>query len=115
MTQAGREQPLLTLGPIAPFDAVVTVTPVRLVRGRHTATPSDTSFEILCAWTGPPPVHSIPSQRPVAAQDVYHEADPILAKQIAAHAADELRAGRVPDLPKIASRQRAERADSGAK
>jgi hypothetical protein len=107
MSQAPRDQPLLHVGPLAPWHATVTVTPVRLERGRHTATPSDTSFEILCAWTGPPPVHSQPSERPVAAQDVYHEADPILAKQIAESAAAKLGAAEVPDLPQIAVNLRA--------
>lgn len=87
----------LTLGPVAPWHATITVDAVHLERGRHTSRPFDVVFEVAAEWTGPPAVGFPPSDRPVAARDVHPIHNHELALALARRAAVEF--GRGGDYP----------------
>ncbi len=106
--EAQRERDL-SLGPVAPWHATVTVDVVHLARGRHTIHPADVLFEVTMAWTGPPAIGFPPSERPVQGRDVYPVGDRDLARAVARQALAELGRGgdRPPDLRAIAQDLRA--------
>ena len=98
----------LTLGPVAPWHATVTVDVVHLERGRHSITPAPVVFEVAAEWTGPPPVGFPPSTRPVSARDVYPVSDRDLARALARRLLEELgRGGTPPDIRELAAELRA--------
>jgi len=89
-----RANPIFEDGPVAPWHATVKVIPLEGIRGGP-------HFEVLCAWTGPPPHLHPPSDRAVDASDVYTVTPsdgPDFAKELARRALEDLRAGTVPDL-----------------
>lgn len=85
------DRPLLELGPLAPWHATVTVEPVMLADGRR--------YRIAARWHGPAnqgsPVAGA-DRRQASAEDIVDDQE--LARAIAHAAADDLRAGQVPDL-----------------
>jgi len=92
----------LTLGPVAPWHATVTVDALRLDRGRHTLHPVE--------WTGPPAIGFPPSDRPVQTRDTYIVDELDLARALARLALAELgRGGEPPDLRALAADLRARR------
>lgn len=94
----------LTLGPIAPWHATITVDAVYLDRGRHTLHPRDLTFEVAVEWTGPPAAGFPPSDRPVQGRDVWPVHDHQLARAIARRTAAEFARGgdHPPDIREIA-------------
>lgn len=80
-------------GPLPPWHATVTVTPVNL---------QDWVFEVRARWEGGPPPAGTPAQPgmppPSVCEDVINVNSADLAVTIAKAAGDQLRAGMVPDL-----------------
>lgn len=94
----------LTLGPIAPWHATITVDALYLEHGRHTSRPYDVVFEVAAEWTGPPAIGFPPSDQPVAARDVHPIYSHELARALARRAAAEFARGgdHPPDLRQLA-------------
>lgn len=90
----------LTLGPVGPWGATITVEAVSTHHGRQTSLPHDWLFEIAAEWTGPPAIGFPPSRTPVHARDVIIATDLEDAKRIARQAAAAFRHGgdEPPDL-----------------
>jgi hypothetical protein len=89
-------------GPIAQWNAEVTIAAVGTNFGRQTSLPHDTLFDITARWLGPPAPGFPPSGRPVSASSsvlvTSHEA----ALRVANAAVDVLRRAKIPDLRMLA-------------
>lgn len=90
--------------PLGPWNAKVTINALTGHQaGRQTSIPYETLFQVVAAWTGPPPAFSAHrGATNVSAQDVVIVRSYTGAQQVARQAADLLRHGQVPDLRQLA-------------
>jgi hypothetical protein len=95
----------LSIGPVGPWGAVITVWAVSTNHGRHSSRPHDWLFEVQADWTGPPAVGFPPSPTPVSSRDVYVLEDLGRARWLANRAAEYFRHGGddAPDLRALAN------------
>jgi hypothetical protein len=98
-----RPLPIITIFAQHPFDATVTVTPLRL-QGYE-----DIQFEIAASWVGPALSGTPTATGPVRATDTYMVTDLDLAKHVAERAQRTLVRGEIPDLRVLAEQVRSAR------
>lgn len=96
----GERRRELTIGPVGPWAALITIDAVSTNHGRKSLLPLDWLFEVGAEWTGPPATGFPPSRGPVSARDCVVVESLEEAQGVARQAAERFRQGGddAPDL-----------------
>ena len=89
----GQRRRELTIGPVGPWAATVTIDAVTTNHGRHSSLPHDHLFEVGAEWVGPPAAGFPPSRAPVSSRDCVVVETLAEAQGVARRAAEAFRNG----------------------
>jgi hypothetical protein len=102
----GQRRREISIGPVGPWGALITVDAVSTNHGRSSTLPHDYLFEVGAEWVGAPAVGFPPSRTPVSSRDVVVVETLEEARGVAHKAADWFRVpgDQAPDLRDFLSR-----------